>query len=277
MGISLLEQIEEAVSFIKERIPEQYKIGIVLGTGLNKLVEELSIHYVFDYKDIPHFPVSTVSSHDSKLIFGTLNEIPVVMMAGRFHYYEGYSMEQVTFGIRVLKYLGVEVLMLSNVTGGLNEEYEAGDIVVVKDHINLHPENPLRGFNDERIGPRFPDMSEAYDPELRLMALSILKENNIRYHQGIYVGLQGPNLETPAESKYLQTIGGDIVGMSTVPEVIVARHMDMRTFAASIVSNMCFPLSSIKKTTIESVIEVANLAEPKLGILFKEMVKSIEL
>ncbi len=277
MGISLLEKILEAVGFIKERITEEYKIGIILGTGLNKLVDEVKISTIIDYKDIPHFPVSTVSSHQSKLIFGTINNKPVVMMAGRFHYYEGHTMEQVTFGIRVLKYLGVEVLLISNVTGGLNETFEVGDVVVVKDHINLHPENPLRGFNDERIGPRFPDMTDAYDIELRIMALRILKENNITHHEGVYAGLQGPNLETPAESNFLHLIGGDIVGMSTVPEVIIARHMDMRTFVASIVSNKCFPLNSIKKTTIESVIEVANLAEPKLGILFKEMVKSIEL
>lgn len=272
-----MEQIQEAVSFIRGKISGEYKIGIVLGTGLNKLVNDVEILKVIEYKDIPHFPVSTVSSHASKLIFGTISGKSIVMMAGRFHYYEGYSMEQVTFGIRVLKYLGVEILLMSNVTGGLNEKYETGDVVVVKDHINLHPVNPLRGYNDERIGPRFPDMTDAYDLELRQMALRILNENEIWHHEGVYVGLQGPNLETPAESDYLNRIGGDIVGMSTVPEVIVARHMDMRTFVASIVSNKCFPLSSIKKTTIESVIEVANLAEPKLGILFREMVKSIEL
>ncbi len=270
-----INQIQESVTYIKNFIDKMPSVGIILGTGLNNLVTEIENPIVVAYENIPHFCKSTVQSHQGELVFGQINGKEVVIMAGRFHYYEGYSMEQVTFPIRVLKKLGVETLLISNVSGGVNEYYEAGDLVILKDHINLLPENPLRGSNDERLGPRFPDMSETYDLNLRVLSKKIADNHGIPCHEGVYVALQGPNLETPSEYNFIHTIGGDLVGMSTIPEVLVARHMNMKVLVASIVSNKCFPLSSIKKTTIESVIAVANIAEPRLRLLFKELINGI--
>ena len=196
-------------------------------------------------------------------------------MAGRFHFYEGYSMQQVTFPVRVLKFLEIKKLIISNVSGSTNAAYNAGDIVFIKDHINLQPENPLRGNNDERLGPRFPDMLKTYDRKLNAIALEIAKQNKITAHEGIYVALAGPNLETPAEYQFLHRIGGDLVGMSTVPEVLVARHMNLPVFVLSIVSNKCFPIEEITETTVEEVIQMANEVQPKMSIIVKEMLKKM--
>ncbi|MBL7831205.1 MAG: purine-nucleoside phosphorylase [Saprospiraceae bacterium] len=271
----LFDQIKEAADFIKSAVTSKPSIGIILGTGLNNLATEVEDPISINYKQIPWFNKSTVESHKGEMVFGKISGKPVVILAGRFHYYEGYSMQSVTFPVRVLKELGVKTMLISNVSGGVNEKYEAGDLVVLKDHINLLPENPLRGQNDERLGPRFPDMSDTYDSVLRNLALKIAKQNNIPCHEGIYVALQGPNLETPAEYNFINIIGGDLVGMSTVPEVLVSRHANMKVLVVSIVSNKCFPLSSIKKTSLDSVIAVANTAEPKLRTIFKEIVKNI--
>jgi purine-nucleoside phosphorylase len=273
--MSLYDQIQKCIRYIQQHTTFQPEVGLVLGTGLSGLADELDIVHVFNYQELPHFPVSTVESHKGQLLFGYLEGRAVVAMAGRFHYYEGYSMQQVTFPIRVMTYLGIEQLILSNASGGLQAHIEAGDLVFIKDHINLHAAHPLRGENDERIGPRFPDMMYAYDPQLLEKAIQIARQHNIRAHQGVYAGLQGPSLETPAEYRYLNIIGGDVVGMSTVPEVIVARHMDVPVFVLSVVSNKCFPIEELTPTTLEEVIEVVKKATPKAAFLVKELIKAL--
>jgi len=273
--LPLYEQIQEALHYIQSQTTIQPQFGIILGTGLGGLVDEIEIAHTIAYQDIPHFPEPTVESHKGQLIFGKLSGKSVVAMAGRFHYYEGYSMKQVTFPVRVLKMLGIERIIISNVSGSTNPAIEAGDIVFVKDHINLHAENPLRGVNDERLGPRFPDMLYAYDRDLNQRALGIAKENNIPAHEGVYVGLQGPNLETPAEYNYINRIGGDLVGMSTVPEVIVARHMGLAVFVLSVVSNKCYPIESIVPTTLESVLALAKVAEPRMHLIVKKILETL--
>ncbi len=272
--MKLYDQIQEAINHVRTYTDFQPKYGIVLGTGLGNLTDELLISCEIDYKDIPNFPVSTVQSHKGKLIFGYLEGQPVVVMAGRFHYYEGYTMQQVTFPIRVMKFLGVETVIITNVSGSTNADYEAGDIVIVKDHINMQSENPLRGENDERLGVRFPDMMRTYDPEMIEKALKIAQKHGIRAHTGVYFSWQGPNLETPAEYRFINIIGADLVGMSTVPEVIVAKHSDLKIMVISIVSNKCFPIEAIKVTTVEDVIATANKAEPKMSLIIKELLKS---
>ncbi len=269
----LYEQIQEAVEYIRNYTDLQPKYGIILGTGLGNLTDDLLIAAEIDYKDIPHFPVSTVASHKGKLVFGYLEGQPVVVMAGRFHYYEGYSMRQVTFPVRVMAFLGIETLIVTNVAGSTNAQIEAGDLVFVRDHVNLQPENPLRGENDERLGVRFPDMLKTYDKTLIDKALRISKEHHIQAHTGVYVALQGPNLETPAEYNFLNKIGGDLVGMSTVPEVLVARHSGLKVMVISVVSNKCFPIESIKETTLEDVIAVAHAAELKMRLVIRELMK----
>ena len=268
------QEVQEALQFIRSVVDFNPHYGIILGTGLGELVDEIEVAHRISYEDIPHFPESTVESHQGQLIFGYLSGKAVVVMAGRFHYYEGYSMKQVTFPVRVLKMLGIHLLIISNVSGSTNATIEAGDIVIIKDHINLHSENPLRGTNDEKLGPRFPDMLYAYEPALIRKALDIAHQNNIPAHTGVYVGLQGPNLETPAEYRYIHRIGGDVVGMSTIPEVIVARHMGLRVFALSLVSNKCFPIDEIKPTTIESVLALAQKAAPRLRLIVRELLKT---
>jgi purine-nucleoside phosphorylase len=272
--MQLFNQIQEAVEYIQSFVAFEPKIGIILGTGLGSLTDDLLIAYEFDYADIPHFPVSTVKSHKGKLIFGYLEGKAVVVMAGRFHYYEGYSMQQVTFPVRVMKFLGIETLVITNVAGSTNGDIEAGDIVFVRDHVNLQPENPLRGENDDRLGVRFPDMLETYDKTLIQKGLRIAENNRIRATSGVYVALQGPNLETPAEYTFINRIGGDLVGMSTVPEVLVARHSGLRLLVISIVSNKCFPIEEIKPTTLESVIAVAAKAETKMRFIVRELMKN---
>lgn len=260
----LYEQIEEAVEYIRDITDFQPRFGIVLGTGLSGLVDVMEKVEVIEYEDIPHFLSPTVETHRGKLILGHFGGQPVVVMAGRFHYYEGYSMKEVTFPIRVLKFLGIERLVISNISGSTNAKIFPGDLVFIKDHINLQPENPLRGINDERLGPRFPEMLRTYDRVLNQKALDFAMENNIKAQEGVYVALPGPNLETPAEYGFLHTIGGDVVGMSTVPEVIVARHMDLPLFVVSVVSNKCFPIENIPSSSVEEIIEIAIEAGAKM-------------
>ncbi len=269
----LYDKIQEAVAFIKSQVSFEPTTGIILGTGLGGLVEDIEIVSEISYTDIPHFPKSTVASHQNRLVFGTLAGAPVVAMAGRFHYYEGYSMQEVTFGVRVLKFLGIKELIVSNVAGSTSQHIFPGDIVFIKDHVNLQPENPLRGANDERLGVRFPDMMKVYDLEKNQRALAIAKQAGIRAHEGVYVCLQGPNLETPSEYEFLHRIGGDLVGMSTVPEVIVARHSGLHVFALSVVSNQCYPKEIIKETTLESVIALAEETAPKMCQIVKQLLK----
>lgn len=272
----LYDQIKEAVEYLQTQTEFQPRYGIILGTGLSKLTDEMEVDIAIPYRFIPHFPVSTVESHKGQLIFGKLDGVPVVAMAGRFHYYEGYTMQQITFPVRVMKALGIRHLFISNAAGGTNAEYEPGDIVLVRDHINLQPDNPLRGVNDDRLGPRFPDMLHTYDRFLNARALGIAKQNGIRVHEGVYVALPGPNLETPAEYNFLHTIGGDLVGMSTVPEVLVARHSDLPITVMSVVTNRCFPISEIKETSVEDVIAVAQSAEPKMRTIVAGLLRELE-
>jgi purine-nucleoside phosphorylase len=246
--------------------------GIILGTGLGALVGEIDIHHSIPYADIPHFPISTVESHSGRLIFGELAGRQVVAMQGRFHFYEGYSMEQLVFPVRVMKGLGIQKLLVTNAAGGLHPDFNTSDLMVITDHINLLPGNPLIGKNNPELGPRFPDMSDVYDEGLIAQALAIGEREGIRLQQGVYVSVPGPMLETKAEYRYLTLIGADAVGMSTVPEIIAARHMDLPCFALSVITDMCTP-GKIKKVVIQDILEAAALAEPKMTRLIREMVK----
>lgn len=237
----MLQQINEAVQFLQSKTEVKPSIGIVLGTGLGGLVSEIQIKNEISYDEIPHFPVSTVESHSGKLIFGELGGKQVVAMQGRFHYYEGYTLEQVTFPIRVFKQLGIERLIVSNASGGVNPDYEVGEIMILNDHINFFPGNPLIGKNYPELGPRFPDMSDVYDADMIELAQNIAKEENIRVATGVYLGLTGPTLETPAEYRMVRVLGADAVGMSTVPEIIAARHMEIPCFAISIITDLGVP------------------------------------
>jgi len=265
-----LELIEDAVRFIRNRVSSTPRVGIILGTGLSGFAEELTEKQEIPYRRIPNFVESTVAGHAGKLVFGLLEGLPVVMMAGRFHYYEGYTLQEVTFPVRVLKYLGVERMLITNVSGALRPELKAGDILIVKDHINLLPSNPLRGPNDERIGARFPDMTQVYDKEIIVLAEQIARLNNINVHTGVYVSMPGPSLETPAERKFLQIIGADVVGMSTVPEVIVCKHMGLPVNVFSIISN-----ELNLETSMEEVIAVAKSGEPRLRTLIKSILAGV--
>jgi purine-nucleoside phosphorylase len=272
---NLLEKIKETSGFLRGKIERDYKHGIILGSGLGNLTKEIANHVVIPYTEIPNFPTSTVKGHGGSLIFGELGGKNVVAMSGRFHYYEGYSMEEVTFPVRVMKALGVETLLVSNASGGMNADFEVGDLMILTDHINLHAEHPLRGKNHEELGPRFPNMSNAYNTELVKKALEVAKENNIHLHTGVYAGLQGPTFETPAEYKMLHIIGADAVGMSTVPEVIVARHGSMEVFAISVISDIGYPFDKADKVTHEFVLKKAAEAEPKMTLLITELLKQI--
>ena len=270
----LRKQIDEAVKAIRTKTGSTPKVGIILGTGLGGLVQEIEKEIVIDYQDIPHFPVSTVESHHGKLIFGTLAGKRVVAMQGRFHFYEGYTMKQITFPVRVMKFLGVDTLLISNAAGALHPLFRRGDIMIMADHINLLGDNPLVGPNDDSLGPRFPDMSEPYSKQLIAIAEEAALDLKIRVQKGVYVAMQGPNLETRAEYRFLRTIGADVVGMSTIPEDIVAIHMGIKVFGVSIVTDECFP-EALKPITIEEVIAVANKAEPKMTAIMKEVVKRL--
>jgi purine-nucleoside phosphorylase len=269
-----LQAIQETVAHIKNIVPYQPVAGIILGSGLSGLADAIEAEYTLEYSSIPNFPTSTVKGHGGKLIFGNLGGKKVVLMSGRFHYYEGYDMQQVTFPVRVMKYLGAQFLMVSNAAGGMNRAFKVGDLMIINDHINLFPEHPLRGTNDENIGPRFPDMTEPYNLALIANAKKIAAENNILVHEGVYIGLQGPTFETKAEYKYLDIIGGDTVGMSTVPEVIVARHMDMKVFGMSVVTDLGIREEN-NVITHEEVLEAAHLAAPKMSLIFAELLKAL--
>lgn len=270
----MLEQFKQSVDYIKKQTNVEPTIGIILGTGLGGLVKEITVIDEIPYQNIPNFPVSTVESHSGKLIFGELGGKKVVAMQGRFHYYEGYNMQQVTFPVRVMKLLGIERLFVSNASGGVNPDFEVGEIMIMDDHINLFPAHPLIGKNIDEMGPRFPDMSEPYDPEMIEMAKNIAAENNIKVSVGSYAGLTGPTLETPAEYRYVRAIGADAVGMSTVPEVIVARHMEIPCFAISIITDLGVP-GKIHKVSLQDVIDVANRQEPKMTLIMRELIARI--
>jgi purine-nucleoside phosphorylase len=269
----MLQKINETVSFLKE-YQIQAKTGIILGTGLGALVKELEIEHEIPYESIPNFPVSTVESHQGKLLIGTLNQVPVLVMQGRFHYYEGYNMQEVTFPVRVMKLLGIENLIISNASGGLNPSYDVSDLMIINDHINLMPEHPLRGKNENSLGPRFPDMSDAYDENLIHLAKEIGSELGIKLQEGVYAAVQGPTLETKAEYTYLRIIGADTVGMSTVPENIVARHMGMKVFAISVITDLGVP-GLVKKISLQDVLNAASIAEPRMTKLIKGMISKI--
>ncbi|MCD6067862.1 MAG: purine-nucleoside phosphorylase [Bacteroidetes bacterium] len=270
----MLEQIRSTTENIQAATNNfNPEIGIILGTGLGGLVKEISVEFVLPYESIPNFPVSTVEGHSGKLIFGSLGGKRVVAMQGRFHYYEGYTMEQVVFPVRVMKHLGIRTLFLSNASGGVNPDFEIGEIMIINDHINLFP-NPLIGKNHNELGTRFPDMSEPYDHRIIAKGHEIAKRLDIKVSEGCYVGLTGPTLETPAEYKYVRVIGGDAVGMSTVPEVIAARHMGLPCFAISIITDLGVP-GKIEKTTHEDVQRVASIQEPKMTLIMKTLVSEL--
>ncbi|MBP1640971.1 MAG: purine nucleoside phosphorylase inosine and guanosine-specific [Bacteroidetes bacterium] len=270
----MLKKIQETSDFLKKKISRRPEVGIVLGTGLGNLATQIAEKEEIAYEDIPNFPVSTVEGHKGKLIIGKLGNNLVLAMQGRFHYYEGYDMKQVTFPIRVMHAFGINTLFLSNAAGGMNPGFEIGDLMIISDHINLFPEHPLRGKNYNELGPRFPDMSEAYDKRLIAKAEEIARENNIRIKKGVYVGTQGPTFETPAEYNYFHIIGGDAVGMSTVPEVIVAHHSGMRTFAISIITDLGVP-DKIIEVTHEEVQQIANDVQPFMTLIMKELINRI--
>ena len=270
----MLEQIKETAAYIKGKITIEPEIGIILGTGLGGLVKEITIKHTIPYEEIPNFPVSTVEGHSGKLIFGELGGKQVVAMQGRFHYYEGYTLQQVTFPVRVMKFLGIQKLFVSNASGGVNPNFEIGDLMIINDHINLFPSNPLIGKNMAELGPRFPDMSDAYNKDFIDKAKAIAIANGIKTQEGVYAGLTGPTFETPAEYKYVFNIGADAVGMSTVPEVIVARHMSIPCFAMSIITDLGVP-GKIVQVTHEEVQHVAALAEKKMTLIMKELIKQL--
>jgi purine-nucleoside phosphorylase len=265
------EQVQETVSYIKERINFTPEYGVILGSGLGSFTDEMKVEYTLPYNQIPNFPVSTVQGHKGALVFGTIGEKKVVAMQGRFHFYEGYSMTEVTFPVRVMKFLGVEKLVVSNASGGVNPNYKVGSVVIIKDHINMTPEHPLRGKNDERFGPRFVNMSEPYSRNMIAKAKEIALDLNIEVFDGIYYGLQGPTFETLAEYRMVKILGADCVGMSTVPEVIVARHMDVETFGISVITDMGNE-ESIDTISHDEVLEAAKKAEPMVRSLIKELI-----
>ena len=273
--MTLYQQIHECVAFIKQRAKTEPRVGIILGTGLSSLVDEIEVEREFVYGLLPYFSVSTVATHRGKLVLGKLRGVPVVAMAGRLHYYEGYSMQQLTFPVRVLKELGIKHLLISNASGSVNPDICSGDVVFLRDHINMQPDNPLRGMNDDRLGPRFPDMLHTYDRELNAEAMKLAEKHGIQSHEGVYLALAGPNLETPAEYRMANIIGADVIGMSTVPEVLVARHAGLPVFVASVVSNKCFPIADIQPTTVEDVIATVQAVEPKLRLLIADMVETL--
>ncbi len=270
----LINKINDTLEVIRKKTSKNYEVGIILGTGLGGLVKEIEIEHEIDYAELPHFPLSTVESHHGKLIFGMINGKNVVAMQGRFHYYEGYTMQQITYPVRVMKFLGVKTLLVSNACGGMNPLYRRGDIMLIVDHINLLGDNPLIGKNENELGPRFPDMSEPYNFELLKLAEEVALNNRIKVQKGVYVAVPGPNLETRAEYRFLRNIGADVVGMSTIPENIAANHMGMKVLGISIVTDECFP-DSLKPALLEEIIAAANEAEPKMTLIMKEVIKKL--
>lgn len=270
----LLNKINETLGTIRKVTKDNYPVGIILGTGLGGLVKDIEVEHEIDYAKLPHFPLSTVESHKGKLIFGTIDNKKVVAMQGRFHYYEGYTMQQIVYPVRVMKFLGVETLLVSNACGGMNPQYRRGDVMIMTDHINLLSDNPLIGKNYEELGPRFPDMSEAYNNELISLAEEVALDNKIKVQKGVYVAVPGPNLETKAEYRFLRNIGADVVGMSTIPENIAANHMGMKVLGISIITDECFP-ESLKPVNVEEIIATAMAAEPKMTMIMKEVIKRL--
>jgi len=273
--IGLKERIDEAVNFLKKHIKEKPQIAIILGTGLSALGDKIRNKLAIPYKEIPHFPVSTVPGHKGELVFGKIDTKNVVVMEGRFHYYEGYSPQEITFPVRVMRALGAKFLIISNAAGGLNPYFEPGDLMIIEDHINLMGINPLIGPNDDRLGPRFPDMCEPYDKKLIKLAEDTAQELKIKLFKGVYVALTGPNLETRAEYRFLRLIGADAVGMSTVPEVIVGVHSGFRIFGISVITDKCLP-DALKPVDFKEILEVANKTEPKLTKLIYTMIPRIK-
>lgn len=270
----MLDQINQTADFIKDKTGFEPEYGIILGTGLGALIDEVEIETTLDYTDIPNFPVSTVESHKGRLVFGKLGDKNIVAMQGRFHYYEGYDMKQVTFPVRVMKVLGIKGLFVSNACGSVNPAIKTGDMMIIHDHINLLPEHPLRGKNIDELGPRFPDMSEPYKRKWIEMAQDIANQNGLEIHKGVYASVQGPNLETAAEYKWLNIIGADVVGMSTIPEVLVARHMNTPCFAISVITDEGFH-QELEPVSVEDVIAAANKTEPKMTQIMKELIKAV--
>lgn len=266
----MLSKIKESKEYLERRITTQPEVGIILGTGLGGLVNEIDIQVRIPYEFIPNFPVSTVAGHHGQLIFGKMSGKNIVAMQGRFHYYEGYTMQEIAFPVVVMKYLGVKLLILSNASGGVNPDFEVGDIMVINDHINLMKDNPLIGKNEDEVGTRFPDMGHAYDPALIAKAFDIAKNHGIKLQTGVYAAVSGPTYETPAEYRYIRTIGADAVGMSTIPEVIAARHMGLKCFAVSIISDLGVP-GKIVEITHKHVIDAASAVEPIMTKIIKEM------
>ena len=256
-------QRAEAVAFIKERLPIDPEYLLILGTGLGQLAEEMTVELELPYEEIPHFPVSTVESHAGKLLIGYLGGKSVMAMQGRFHYYEGYSMNQIAFPVRVAKMLGIQTLLVSNACGGLNPNFERGDIMLINDHINFLGDNPLIGTNDPDLGPRFPDMSQPYTERLLATAEQVALDAGIKMHQGVYLAVSGPMMETKAEYRYMRQLGADVVGMSTVPEVIAAVHMSMEVLGISVITDECFP-DALEPVSLDDVLEAAAMAEPQL-------------
>ncbi len=271
---SLPGKIAEALAFLNEKWPVVPQVGLILGTGLGKLADEIEADVRIPYADIPHFPTSTVESHTGQLVCGKLRGRSVVAMEGRFHYYEGYSLEQVTFPVRVMKSLGVETLFITNAAGGMNPQYDLADVVIIEDHINFLPDNPLRGVNEEDLGPRFPDMLEPYDQKLVRLAKETALELGIAAHTGVFVAVPGPNLETRAEYRMLRQWGADVVGMSTVPEVLVAKHANLRTVAFSLVTDLCLP-DALEPADIQKILEVAGRGGERLGRLIGRMIEKL--
>jgi len=272
----LKSKINETVKFIKEDtgLMPRPDVAIILGTGLGNLAEKIKEKKSIEYWKIPHFPLSTVKSHKGELVFGKIGDKNVVAMEGRFHHYEGYTLDEVTYPVRIVKALGAKTLVVSNAAGGMNPAYKAGDLMAIADHINFTGLNPLIGPNDESLGPRFPDFCDLYDPQLIELAGKIAKEEGISLRKGIYIGVTGPNLETRAEYKFFQIIGADAVGMSTVPEVIVAKHAGLRIFGISVITDVCLP-ESLKACNIDEIIKTANEAEPKLTKLIYRLIEKI--
>ncbi len=273
LSSNILQRVNSTADFIRSQIKESPDYGIILGTGLGGLVKEIEVSVSIAYDSIPNFPLSTVESHSGKLIFGKLSGKNIVAMQGRFHFYEGYSMEDIVLPVRVMKLLGIKKLFVSNACGGINPAFEKGDLCIINDHINLFPGNPLVGGNINELGPRFPDMSAPYDKKMIALANIICAEENIKTRNGVYAGVTGPMLETPAEYKFLRIIGADVVGMSTIPEIIAARHLSLPCFACSIVTDICY--GEIEPVTLVEIIAIANKAEPKLTTLFKRLIAQL--
>ena len=269
--LELHQKMEEATAAIKSAWPHTPHTGIILGTGLGSLVEQIEVQATLDYADIPNFPQSTATSHAGRLVCGQLEGKPVMAMEGRFHMYEGYSLKDITLPVRVMKHMGAQMLVVSNACGGMNPYYKCGDIMLIDDHINLLGDNPLIGINDDRLGPRFPDMSQPYSFDLIDQSMQIARENNIHVHRGVFVAVSGPNLETRAEYRFLRNVGADVVGMSTVPEVIVAVHCGLPVVGFSIITDMCFP-DSLQPAIVEEIIANANAAEPNLRLLVSQLI-----